>query len=163
MPVTFTAAYPPARTDSTTPARWTTTEASANAGRNAAASARHGPLLPCRDGNRGGDGIGGAAAVAAREGCEQGAEHQANAIDALHPPEERGLVDVFRAHHAEGGLYSWWDYRGVAFFKDQGLRIDHIYATAPLAARSVDCVIDRAARKGQDASDHAPVVATFRD
>ena len=70
-----------------------------------------------------------------------------------------GLVDLFRAHHPDGGVYSWWDYRGVAFFKDQGLRIDHILATAPVAARCTACTIDRNARKGQDASDHAPVVA----
>ena len=74
-----------------------------------------------------------------------------------------GLVDVFRRLHPDGGVYSWWDYRGVAFFKDQGLRIDHIYATAPVAARCTACRIDRDARKGQDASDHAPVIAQLAD
>jgi exodeoxyribonuclease-3 len=69
-----------------------------------------------------------------------------------------GLVDLFRKHHPAGGVYSWWDYRGVAFFKNQGLRIDFIYATDPVAARSTSCRIDRDARKGQDASDHAPVI-----
>jgi exodeoxyribonuclease-3 len=87
-------------------------------------------------------------------------------------PEERaalaeviafGLVDLFRAKHPDGGVYSWWDYRGVAFFKNQGLRIDHILATALVAERCTACTIDRNARKGQDASDHAPVVATFAD
>ena len=53
------------------------------------------------------------------------------------------------------------DYRGVSFFKNQGLRIDHILATPAVAARSLTCVIDRNQRKGQDASDHAPVIATF--
>ncbi|HEX7844050.1 MAG TPA: hypothetical protein VF469_41530, partial [Kofleriaceae bacterium] len=46
-----------------------------------------------------------------------------------------GLTDAFRHHHGDDKLYSWWDYRGVAFFKDQGLRIDVIFASAPLAAR----------------------------
>jgi exodeoxyribonuclease III len=72
-----------------------------------------------------------------------------------------GLTDLFRKHHPDGGVYSWWDYRGVAFFKNQGLRIDHILATAPIAARCTQCTIDRDARKGQDASDHAPVIATL--
>lgn len=72
-----------------------------------------------------------------------------------------GLVDVFRKHNPDGGVYSWWDYRGVSFFKNQGLRIDHILATPPVAEHSIACVIDRNARKGQDASDHAPVIATF--
>ena len=72
-----------------------------------------------------------------------------------------GLVDLFRKHNPDGGVYSWWDYRGVSFFKNQGLRIDHILATPAVAARSIACVIDRNARKGQDASDHAPVIATL--
>ena len=72
-----------------------------------------------------------------------------------------GLVDLFRARNGDAKVYSWWDYRGVAFFKDQGLRIDLIFATSPLAERCTACTIDRAARKGQDASDHAPVIATF--
>ncbi len=71
------------------------------------------------------------------------------------------LVDLFRAKNPDGGVYSWWDYRGVSFFKDQGLRIDYIFATEPVAARCTACTIDRNARKGQDASDHAPVIATF--
>jgi exodeoxyribonuclease-3 len=70
-----------------------------------------------------------------------------------------GLVDLFRKHKPDGGVWSWWDYRGVAFFKDQGLRIDYIYGTEPVAARCTSCRIDRDARKGQDASDHAPVIA----
>lgn len=72
-----------------------------------------------------------------------------------------GLGDVFRALHPEGGHYSWWDYRGVAFFKNWGLRIDHIFATSALAARTTACTIDRATRKGKTPSDHAPVVAEF--
>lgn len=71
------------------------------------------------------------------------------------------LVDVFRVHNPDGGVYSWWDYRGVAFFKNQGLRIDYIFATKPVAERVTACTIDRTARKGQDASDHAPVIATI--
>jgi exodeoxyribonuclease III len=72
-----------------------------------------------------------------------------------------GLVDVFRTHNPTGKIYSWWDYRGVSFFKNQGLRIDFIFTTEPVAARITGVVVDRDARKGQDASDHAPVVATI--
>jgi exodeoxyribonuclease III len=70
-----------------------------------------------------------------------------------------GLVDLFRAKYPDARTWSWWDYRGVSFFKDQGLRIDVIYGTQPIAARTTDVRIDRTARKGQDASDHAPVIA----
>ena len=72
-----------------------------------------------------------------------------------------GLADVFRQHHAEAGLYSWWDYRQLAFPKDLGLRIDLVLCTASLAARCTSIAIDRDARKGQNPSDHAPVIAEF--
>ena len=72
-----------------------------------------------------------------------------------------GLVDVFRRHHAEGGFYSWWDYRMLAFPKNDGLRIDHLFATPPYAARSTEAAIDRQERKGKQPSDHAPVYAVF--
>ena len=72
-----------------------------------------------------------------------------------------GLADAFRVHHAESGLYSWWDYRMLAFPRNHGLRIDHILVTAPLKARCSACAIDRDERKGKQPSDHAPVVADF--
>jgi exodeoxyribonuclease III len=72
-----------------------------------------------------------------------------------------GLVDTLRIHRAEGGLYTWWDYRMLAFPKNAGLRIDHVLVTSPLAARCVGVTIDRDERKGKQPSDHAPVVADF--
>jgi len=72
-----------------------------------------------------------------------------------------GLVDTFRKHHSEGGHYSWWDYRMLGFPKNNGLRIDHIFATERLAARCSSAEIDRNERKGKQPSDHAPVLATF--
>ena len=72
-----------------------------------------------------------------------------------------GLTDTLRLHHPEPGLYSWWDYRMLAFPKDDGLRIDHIFASAPLAKRCTHASIDRNERKGKQPSDHAPVIAEF--
>ncbi|MEZ4401056.1 MAG: exodeoxyribonuclease III [Kofleriaceae bacterium] len=72
-----------------------------------------------------------------------------------------GLVDVFRATHPDLRAFSWWDYRGGSFWRDQGLRIDHWLADPAVAARVTACTIDREARKGKDASDHAPVVVTL--
>ncbi len=74
-----------------------------------------------------------------------------------------GLVDVFRQHHPEGGVYSWWDYRRLAFPKNDGLRLDHIFATESLAERCTAAEVDRDERKGTKPSDHAPVIATFDD
>jgi exodeoxyribonuclease-3 len=72
-----------------------------------------------------------------------------------------GLVDCVRKHLPDGGVYTWWDYRQLAFPKNDGLRIDHVFATAPLAARSTGARVDRDERKGKQASDHAPVLVTF--
>lgn len=72
-----------------------------------------------------------------------------------------GLMDVFRQQRAEGGRYSWWDYRGLAFPKNDGLRLDYLFATEPLAVRCTSAEIDREGRKGEKPSDHAPVVADF--
>jgi exodeoxyribonuclease-3 len=72
-----------------------------------------------------------------------------------------GLVDVHRQQHPEGRLYSWWNYRMLAFPRNKGLRLDYILTTAPLAARCVSAEIDRQERKGAKPSDHAPVIAVF--
>jgi exodeoxyribonuclease-3 len=69
-----------------------------------------------------------------------------------------GLTDAFRLHHEEPGFYSWWDYRMLAFPKNQGLRIDHIDLSEPLAGRCTGAAIERNERKGKQPSDHVPVV-----
>jgi exodeoxyribonuclease-3 len=69
-----------------------------------------------------------------------------------------GLVDCFRKHHPNGGVYSWWDYRMLAFPKGNGLRIDHVLATPQIAERCHAATIDREQRKGKLPSDHAPVI-----
>ncbi len=74
-----------------------------------------------------------------------------------------GLTDAFRVKRDEPGLYSWWDYRAGSFHKNQGLRIDHVYVTAPLLDRVAAAEIDRAARKNPTPSDHAPVLVELRD
>ena len=47
----------------------------------------------------------------------------------------------------------------LGFQKNQGLRIDHILLSAPLAARCIAASIDREMRKQERPSDHAPVIA----
>ena len=74
-----------------------------------------------------------------------------------------GLVDVFRQRHPEGGLYSWWDYRMLAFPKNDGLRLDYILATMPLAKRCTGAEIDQQETQGGKPSDHAPLWAVFQD
>lgn len=86
--------------------------------------------------------------------------HQ-DARDALERVRAWGFVDVFRKHHPDGGVFSWWDYRAGAFHRNDGLRIDHIFATEGLAAKCSAAEVDRDERKGSKPSDHAPVLAVF--
>jgi exodeoxyribonuclease-3 len=80
---------------------------------------------------------------------------------ALADLESWGLVDVFRRHYDQEGLYSWWDYRAGNFHKHLGMRIDLMLASKPLAERSQWALIDRNARKGKSPSDHAPLIVDF--
>lgn len=72
-----------------------------------------------------------------------------------------GLVDSFRLFAQPEKTFSWWDYRMLGFQKNQGLRIDHILLSAPLAAQCTAAGIDRAPRKRERPSDHAPVWASL--
>ncbi len=78
---------------------------------------------------------------------------------ALQAVRDFGLVDALRAKNREAGVYTWWDYRMGAFHRGWGLRIDHFLMTPALAARLRSVAVDREERKGQNPSDHAPVVA----
>jgi exodeoxyribonuclease III len=72
-----------------------------------------------------------------------------------------GLVDVFRKFDQPPKTYSWWDYRMLAFRRNHGLRIDLILASSAAAARCSASAVDKAPRKQERPSDHAPVLATF--
>lgn len=81
--------------------------------------------------------------------------------EALQRIKDWGFTDTFRMHTEEGGHYSWWDYRAGAFRRNLGLRIDHIWVSRVLAARSARTWIDKEPRGWERPSDHAPVVAEF--
>jgi exodeoxyribonuclease-3 len=73
-----------------------------------------------------------------------------------------GLTDAFRLFAQPEKSFSWWDYRMMGFRRNLGLRIDHVLLSPPLAARCTACSIDKAPRKLERPSDHAPVVAELR-
>ncbi|MFN2502404.1 MAG: exodeoxyribonuclease III [Pyrinomonadaceae bacterium] len=82
--------------------------------------------------------------------------------ESLHNLKRWGFVDVFRQMNDQPGEYTWWDtFRASSFPKNRGLRLDHIWASQPLAERCIDCWIDREPRGLEKPSDHAPVVAEF--
>ena len=70
-----------------------------------------------------------------------------------------GLVDAFRLFDQPPRIWSWWDYRNLAFRKNQGLRIDHILVSQLLKAQVASCTVDKLTRKNERPSDHAPVLA----
>lgn len=88
-------------------------------------------------------------------------------------PEERewigrlsawGLDDNYRVKHPErDDLHSWFDYRSRGFEQEpkRGLRIDHLFTTAPLTERLVDSGIDQDLRAMEKPSDHCPVWSSF--
>jgi exodeoxyribonuclease-3 len=87
-------------------------------------------------------------------------------------PEERehfrallglGLWDAFRLFEQPPKCWSWWDYRNLAFRRNQGLRIDHILVSQALKERVGACTIDKLPRKNERPSDHAPVVMDLLD
>jgi exodeoxyribonuclease-3 len=69
-----------------------------------------------------------------------------------------GLADAFRQVQPARGRFSWWDYRAGMFHRNEGMRIDLLLVTRPVAERVIWAEIDREARKGPPIpSDHAPV------
>jgi exodeoxyribonuclease-3 len=75
--------------------------------------------------------------------------------------QEIGLVDAFRLFEQPPKSWTWWDYRNLAFRKNQGLRIDHILVSPALRPQVSACEIDKAPRRNERPSDHAPVVLTL--
>ncbi len=92
--------------------------------------------------------------------------------DALFSPEARaafrgtlnlGYAEAFRALHPQARAFSFWDYKGGAWEKDLGLRIDFFLMSPEAADRMTDCRIDREERGRDKASDHVPVVVEMGD
>jgi exodeoxyribonuclease-3 len=94
-----------------------------------------------------------------------GATHVSSAERAaLNEVEAWGVEDLFRRVYPDAtGVFSWWDYRAGDFHQGRGMRIDLVLGTGAVARRCTWAVIDRNARKGQQPSDHAPVVVDLID
>ena len=90
--------------------------------------------------------------------------------DALARPETRaafrrllnlGLTEAFRARTAAPGHYSFWDYTGGAWDRNDGIRIDHFLLSPATADAMVDCTIETDLRGREKPSDHVPVHLTL--
>jgi exodeoxyribonuclease-3 len=89
--------------------------------------------------------------------------HTPEEVARLAEVQEAGrMVDITRADIPDGRLYSWWSYRAADWAAaDRGRRLDHIWATADIAAAGHGSRILREARGWEQPSDHAPVFARF--
>lgn len=75
---------------------------------------------------------------------------------------ELGLKDSFRLFQQPERIFTWWDYRMMAFRRNAGLRIDHVLLSAALAERCTAATVDKAPRKLERPSDHAPALVELR-
>jgi len=94
------------------------------------------------------------------------------ADDALCRPESRrryralvnlGLTDAVKVLNPQIGLYTYWDYQGGRWQKDEGLRIDQLLLSPEAADRLSAAGVDRGPRGWDKPSDHVPVWAAFAD
>ena len=89
--------------------------------------------------------------------------HTPAEVEALTDVRNAGAwVDVTRKDFPEGKLYSWWSYRARDWdAADKGRRLDHIWVSSDISAKSHSSRILRSVRGWKKPSDHAPVFATF--
>lgn len=69
-----------------------------------------------------------------------------------------GYYDAFRLKQPESRQYSWWDYRGGAYDRGHGYRIDHLLLNAQAVDMLQSCDIDESPRQKDKPSDHTPVM-----
>jgi exodeoxyribonuclease-3 len=70
--------------------------------------------------------------------------------------EEAGVTDVVRPLLPEG--YTYWDYQRLKFPRNEGIRIDFVLGSRTFADAVTGASIHREERKGEQPSDHVPVV-----
>jgi exodeoxyribonuclease-3 len=71
----------------------------------------------------------------------------------------QGFCDILG--EKKPGTYTWWDYRALAFQKNNGMRLDHLLLTPPCADLIHDVIVDTEVRSLEKTSDHAPVIGLF--
>ncbi|AXL13362.1 exodeoxyribonuclease III [Microbacterium foliorum] len=73
--------------------------------------------------------------------------------------QDAGLTDVVRPLIPEG--FTYWDYQRLKFPRNEGVRIDFVLGSKTLADAVSGASIHRDERKGEQPSDHVPVVVEF--
>jgi len=92
--------------------------------------------------------------------------------EVTHLPEERailskfldiGFIDVIRKAYPNEKVFTFYDYRGAAVYKGEGLRLDYILVTKPLFEKfkNVEILTSIRRKRKPTPSDHVPVIAEF--
>jgi exodeoxyribonuclease-3 len=72
-----------------------------------------------------------------------------------------GVVDAWRSCHGDERGYTFWDYQGGSWQKDEGVRIDHFFLSPWLADKLESCEVDTTLRSWSRPSDHTPLVCSL--
>jgi exodeoxyribonuclease-3 len=92
--------------------------------------------------------------------------------EVTHLPEERailskfldmGFIDIIRKKYPQQKVFTFYDYRGAAVYKNEGLRLDYILVTKPLFEkfRNVEILTSIRRKRKPTPSDHVPIIAEF--
>lgn len=90
--------------------------------------------------------------------------------DALFQPESRaafrrlealGFTDAVRATDDAAETYTFWDYQGGSWPKNNGIRIDHLMLSPEAADRLASADIEKLVRGWEKPSDHVPVAVSL--
>lgn len=99
-------------------------------------------------------------------------DHKALLKVVSHTPIEVETLERFRQAHGWVDLgrqfipatqrnYSWWSYRSYWRQKDQGRRLDHMWASPALAGQAVSHRFVEETRRWDSPSDHVPLITEF--
>ncbi len=92
--------------------------------------------------------------------------------EVTHLPEEKdilskflnmGFIDLIRYSYKNEKIFTFYDYRGAAIYKNNGLRLDYILVTKPLFEnfQNISVLTKIRKQKKPTPSDHVPVMAEF--
>lgn len=71
------------------------------------------------------------------------------------------LINSVRHFNKESGLYSFWDFQGGAWFKNNGILLDTIFVSENMAGKLQSAEILKEVRGWEKTSDHAPVLCVL--
>lgn len=69
---------------------------------------------------------------------------------------DAGWIDSLRQLAPTQRIYTYWDYFGQAYQRNDGLRIDHLLVSPSLSGQLIEGGVDRSVRGWEKSSDHAP-------